>query len=196
MDSKKLTLLCALVLIPFQVLDASSPKGPIAAATISHRVSKPGQSLELLITVRKAESPVSALPDCPTGLEMRRLRNPQHLVTEGEDVWLLRFRVIPKAVGNYEIPPIHVSDRTASVFTKPLIFHVSSDPKPPLPDPKELALTTDIPLSLAQEAIKNCPAPAPKPTPSPAPRDQRPLPARVISSIGHGLTWIWNYPGK
>jgi len=175
---------------------ASNLKEPNVAATISHRVSKPGQRLELLITVRNAQPPLSALPECPAGLELKRFWKPQHLIEGGEDVWLLRFRLIANAEGDYEIPPICVSFGTGSVFTKPVILHVSNDTKTPFPDARELALTTDIPLGLAQEVVKTYPTPAPKPTPSSTPRDGRPLPTKLLSSIGHGFSWFWNYPGK
>lgn len=196
MDFKKLLLLCAVIGCLSGTLDASPARGSEAAATISHRVSKPGQRLELLITVRNARPPVSALPECPVGLELKRFWKPQHLTVAGEDVWLLRFRLITTAVGDYEIPPIRVSTGAGDLFTKPVILHVSHDAKPPLPDARELALTTDIPFGLAQEAVKICPTPAPKPSPSPTPKDERPLPSRLISSIGHGFSWFWNYPGK
>jgi hypothetical protein len=196
MDFKKLLLLCAVIGSLSGTLNASPGRGPVAASTISHRVSKPGQRLELLITVRNAQPPVSALPECPVGLELKRFWKPQHLTVVGEDVWLLRFRLITTAVGDYEIPPIRISTGTGDLFTKPVILHVSNDAKPPLPDAKELALTTDIPFGLAQEAVKTCPTPAPKPSPSPTPKDGRPLPSRLVSSIGHGFSWFWNYPGK
>jgi hypothetical protein len=193
---KKLLLLCALIGSLSGTLAASQGRGAVATATISHRVSKPGQQLELLITVRNAQSPVYALPECPVGLEIKRFWKPQHLTESGKDVWLLRFRLIAKALGDYEIPPIRVSVAAETIFTKPIILHVSNDAKPPFPDARELALTTDIPLGLAQEAVKTCPTPAPKPSPSPSPKNGRPLPSRLISSIGHGLSWFWNYPGK
>jgi len=193
---KKLLLLCALIGSLSGTLAASAGKGPVAAATVSHRVSKPGQILELMITVRNAQPPVSALPECPVGLELKRFWKPQYLSEGGEGVWLLRFRLIAKALGDYEIPPIRVSVGTRTIFTRPVILHVSNDAKPSFPDARELALTTDIPLGLAQEAVKTCPPPAPKPSPSPSTKDGRPLPSRLISSIGHGLSWFWNYPGK
>jgi hypothetical protein len=193
---KKLLLLCALIGSLSGTLAASAGKGPVAAATVSHRVSKPGQILELVITIRNAQPPVSALPEFPVGLELKRFWKLQHLTVVGEDVWLLRFRLITTAVGDYEIPPIRVSVGTETIFTKPIILHVSNNAKPPFPDARELALTTDIPLALAQEAVKTCLTPAPKPSPSPSPKDGRSLPLRLISSIGHGLSWFWNYPGK
>ena len=193
---KKLLLLCALIGSLSGTLAASAGKGAVAAATVSHRVSKPGQILELMITVRNAQPPVSALPECPVGLELKRFWKPQYLTEGGEGVWLLRFRLIAKALGDYEIPPIRVSVGTRTIFTRPVILHVSNDAKPPFSDARELALTTDIPLGLAQEAVKTCPNPAPRPSPSPSSKDGRPLPSRLISSIGHGLSWFWNYPGK
>lgn len=195
MVNKKL-LLAAVIGSFSGSLGASPVKGAVATATISHRVSKPGQRLELLVTVRNAQPPVSTLPECPAGLELKRFWKPQHLTEGGKDVWLLRFGLITAAVGNYEIPPIRVSTGTGAIFTKPVILHVSNDAKPSLPDARELALTTDIPLALAQEAVKTLPVSAPKPSPSPSPNDGRPLSSRLISSIGHGLTWFWNFPGK
>jgi hypothetical protein len=197
-------LICAAFLISLKRTEASSPnssvvKGPKVAATLSHRFVKPCQPVELLITVRNAVMPIFAQPEYPEGLEMRAFRRPyQHLITGDEELWLIKYRIIPKALGDYEIPAIRVSDGSGSSLTKPLILHVSEDAKPLPPDARELSLTTDIPLSLAQEAVKTCPTPAPTPTPKPMPTsvDARPLPARVITSIGHGLTWFWNYPGK
>lgn len=170
--------------------------GPSAKATISHRVSKPGQRLEILITVRNAAPPLSAQPLCPPGIEIRRFRKPQQLVVGGEPVWLLRFGVIAQHVGSYEIPPIPVTTGSGTAVTKPIILHVSDDSKPPLPDARELALTTDIPLGLAQEAVKTCPSPAPRPTPAFVPKDNRPYSARLLSSIANGFRWFWGYPGK
>jgi len=196
MDFRTFLLLCAVIGSMLGTSGASPAKGVVAAATVSHRVSKPGQPIELMITVRNAQTPVSALVECPPGLELKRSWKLQHLTGGVGDVWLLRFRLIANAVGDYEIPPIRVSAGTGYVFTKPVILHVSKDAKPPLPDARELALTTDIPLGLAQEAVKTCPSPAPKPLPSPTPCDCRPFSSKVISSIGHGLLWFWNYPGK
>jgi len=82
MDFRKFLPLCAAVGSLIGTLGASSGNGPVAAATISHRVSKPGQVLELLITVRKAVAPFSAMPEYPEGLKLRGFRKPQHL-TEG-----------------------------------------------------------------------------------------------------------------
>jgi hypothetical protein len=196
MDFKKIFHLCFVALFSIQAASAFSDKDPVGIATISHRVSKPGQRLELLITVRNAQPPVSALPQSPVGLELRRLRKPQRLNEGGEVVWLLRFRIIPKAVGDYEIPPIRVSDRKGSALTKSVILHVSNDQRPPLPDARELALTTDIPLGLAQEAVNSCPSPSSTPVPTPTPRNLRPFPSSLISSVVHGVIWFWNYPGK
>jgi hypothetical protein len=177
--------------------NSSKVKGPKVAATLSHRAVKTGQSVELLITVRKAVLPVYAQPEYPEGLEMRAIhRSYQHLISGDEELWLIKYRIIPKAIGDYEIPPIRVSDASGSSFTKPLILHVSDDGKPLPPDARELSLTTDIPLSLAQEAVKTCPAPASKPKPNPTPVDARPLSAKALSSLGHGFVWFWNYPGK
>jgi hypothetical protein len=170
--------------------------GPMAIATVSHRVSRPGQHLELLITVRNAEPPVSALPQSSAGLRITSFRKPQHLTAGDGDVWLLRFGMIAQTVGSYEIPPIRVTTGSGFAMTKPIILHVTCDSKPPMPDARELALTTDIPLELAQEAVKTCPTPAPKPKPNDPPKDGRPYPARLLSSIGNGFRWFWNYPGK
>lgn len=198
-------LVCVTCLIFLQGAGASTSKsakvpvvkGPKVAATLSHRYVKPGQSVELLVTVRNAVMPISTQPEYPEGLEMRAFRRPyQHLITGDEELWLIKYRIIPKVLGDYEIPAIRVTDASGSSLTKPLILHVSEDGKPLPPDARELSLTTDIPLSLAQEAVKTCPTPAPKPTPSPTPVDGRPLTAKVISSLGHGLTWFWNYPGN
>ena len=193
---KKCLLPCLVIgLLPL-TLTASPSTVPVAVATISHRVSKPGQRLDLLVTVRNAHPPVSALVECPQGLAIKRSWKLQHLTGGFGDVWLLRFSLISNAAGDYEIPPIRVIAGQASVFTKPVILHVSNEAKPPLPDARELALSTDIPLSLAEEAVKNFPAPVPKSSPSPTPRDVRPIASRMISSIGHGFSWFWNYPGK
>jgi hypothetical protein len=202
MNGHLFVVVCVAFLIFLPRADASNSKsainkGPLVAATLSHRFVKPGQPVELLITVRKADLPVSAQPEYPEGLEMRAFRRPyQHLITGDEELWLIKYRIIPKALGDYEIPPIRVSDGSGSALTKPLILHVSEDAKPLPPDARELSLTTDIPLSLAEEAVKTCPTPAPKPKASPTPVDGRPLPSRILSSLGHGLNWFWNYPGK
>jgi hypothetical protein len=194
--SRKLLLVCAMVGLFCGAANASSGDHAVAAATISHRVSKPGQSIELLITVRNAQPPVSALPECPRGLELKRFWRPQYLTDGGHVISLLRFKLMASAVGDYEIPPIRVMTGAGSVFTKPVILHVSNDTRPPFPDARELSLTTDIPLTLAQEAVKTCPTPASKPSPSPTPKDGRAFAARMFSTIGHGFSRFWNYPGK
>jgi hypothetical protein len=195
MVSKKLLLFCALIGSLSGTLAASPVRGPVAAATVSHRVLKPGQHLELLVAVRNAQPPVSAVIECPAGLGLRRNWKLQHLYG-AQDIYLLSFQLNAKAIGDYEIPSIRVTTGMGAVYTKPVFLHVSNDVKPPLPDARELALATDIPMSLAQEVVKTCPTPAPKPSPSPSPKDGRPLHSRLISSIGHGLSWFWNYPGK
>jgi len=178
------------------VTSQASFHAPIAKATISQRVSKPGQRLELLITVRSAEKPALPHPECPSGLLLIKYWKPQHLRDQDGDLWLMKYRLLAKSVGDYEISPVQISLGNSTVFTKPVILHVTNDAKPPLPDARELALTTDIPIGLAQEAVKNCPLPPSKPVPTPVPGDFRPLPSRVFSSIRHGLIWFWNYPGK
>ncbi len=180
-----------------KVSKVSKIKGLGLTATLSHRVVKPGQSVELLITVRGAVSPVSAQLECPQCLESRAgRRSPQHLITGGEELWILKYMIIPKTIGDYEIPPIRVSDGSCSALSKPLILHVSDDGRPLPPDARELSLTTDIPMVLAQEAVKTFPTPAPKAKATPVPVDARPFPSKMLSSLGRGITWFWNYSGK
>ena len=165
-------------------------------ATLSHRSAKPREHLEIVVTVRSATHPIVSMPADMSGLRFRVLRKPRLLQVEGTGVWLFRYRVIPVLVGDYEIPPMRISDGMSSIETKPLYLHVtSSGERPPL-SAKELSTGVNIPESLSEEVLKAAPQPTPKPTPSPSPQDTRTLGSRVGSTCWKGLKAFWNYPGK
>ena len=63
-------------------------------ATLSRRGVRPGESAELVITVRTCSHPVIRSIDRPTGIRIRALRSPQRLRIGSEEVWLFRYRVI------------------------------------------------------------------------------------------------------
>ena len=165
-------------------------------ATLSRRSAKPGDHLELIVTVRGVTHPAIHLPSNLAGLQFKLRHKPQHLTEENERVWLFRYRVIAKQNGDYEIPPILILDGATTVQTKPLLLHVSPNGELPPLSARELALGVNIPDSLSQEVIKAAPQPTPKSSPSPTPRDSRNLGARAVSSFWHGLQAFWNYPGK
>lgn len=165
-------------------------------ATLSRRSAKPGDHLEMVVTVREATHPRVLPPANLPGLRVQVLHKPQSLSVDDEHVWLFRYRVTPRQTGDYEIPPFHVLDAGYSVETKPLFLHVSQNGELPLLTAKELALGVNISDSLSEEVIKAVPQPPPRPTPSPTPRDTRNLEVRAASSCWHALQAFWNYPGK
>lgn len=165
-------------------------------ATLPSRSAKPGVPVELVVTVREATRPTVLLPSELSGLNFRVLSKPRFLSVGDDKVWLFRYRIIPKAIGDYEIPPLRVLEGTTSVETKPLFLHVSKTGVCPPLSAKELATGVDIPDSLSEEVLKAAPQPTPRPTPSPTPRDTRNFGERAGSSLLKGLNAIWNYPGK
>ena len=169
---------------------------PSAMATLSHRSAKPGEHLEIVVTVRSANHPIVSMPADMPGLRFKVLRKPRLLQVEGMGVWLFRYRVTPVLVGDYEIPPMRIWDESSSIETTPLYLHVTlSGERPPL-SAKELSAGVNIPESLSEEVLKAAPQPTPKPTPSPSPKDNRDLGSRVGSTCWKGLRAFWNYQGK
>jgi hypothetical protein len=168
---------------------------PSAMATLSRRGAKPRQKLELVVTIRNAKEPAILSIDNPPQILVRPLRRMRLQNTPEGDVWLARYWITAMKSGDYEIPPIRLIDAGRVVSTKPLLLHVSKNGDPPVLTPRELSLAIDIPPSLSEEVLKVAPQPTPKPEPTPAPRDPRLLPARVGSSILHGLKAFWNYGG-
>jgi hypothetical protein len=152
--------------------------------------------VELVVTVRSATHPSVLLPPTISGLRIQVLRKPRQLHVDGEGVWLFRFRVTPTRIGEYEIPPLQVTDGLKSVETGPLFLHVSREGELPPLSSQELAFGVNIPASLSQEVLKNVPQPAPKPEPSPTPRDARPWSEKAAAACWNGLREFWNYPGK
>jgi hypothetical protein len=167
-----------------------------AMATLSRRSAKPGDHLELVVTVRGATHPLIQLPSNLTGLQFKLRHKPQYLTVENEGVWLFRYRVTPKKIGDDEIPPIQIVDGATTLQTKPILLHVSPNGELPPLSARELALGVNIPDSLSQEVMKAVQQPTPKPTPAATPRDSRNFGARAASSCWHGLQKFWNYPGK
>ncbi len=169
---------------------------PAAMATLSRRSAKPGEHLEIVLTVRSAKHPLVSMPSDLSGLRFKVLRKPRLLQVDGESVWLFRYQVTPVLNGDYEIPSLRVLDSNTLMETKPLFLHVTaSGERPPL-SAKELSVGVNIPESLGEEVLKAAPQPTPKPTPSPTPRDTRDIGSRVGSSCWKGLKAFWNYSGK
>lgn len=181
---------------PWGILFASDLAKPAAMATLSRRSAKPGDHVELVVTVRSATHPTLIIPTDLADLRFHVLRKPRLLQVDDESVWLFRYRVIPTQIGEYEIPPLEVIDGNESAVTKPLFLHVSKNGELPPLSAEELALGVNIPESLSQEVLKAAPHSTPKPEPSPAPPDLRPLSEKAGSAIWKGLKAIWNYPGK
>ena len=165
-------------------------------ATLSSRSAKPGDHVELIVTVRNASHPLVLIPETLTGLRIKVLRKPRLFSIDDEEVWLFRYRVTPLQIGEYQLAPFQVVDGNQSTATKPLFLHVSRKGDAPPLSPEELAIGVNIPESLSQEVIKAVPQPPPKPEPTPSPVDRRSLAGRVSSSIAKALQAFWNYPGK
>jgi len=126
---------------------------------------------------------------------MRTLSKPMLLNTGEGDVWLFRYQIIPTETGDFEIPPITVTDASAQARTSSLILRVSFKGEAPVLSSGELARSVNLPPSLSEEVIKNTPQKAPKPDRTPAPPDTRPLPTRIISTCWKELQALWSYPG-
>ena len=189
-----LSLALILTLLGQAVYAAKSPLSVMA--TLSCRGAKPGDRLELLVTVRAASHPQVELLSNQPGLHFRMLRKPQHLIVDQESVWLFRYRVMPRQIGTYEISPIQVIDAPDTIKTKPLFLTVSKTGEAPALSARELALGVDIPDSLSEEALKAAPQPTPHPTPSPTPPDTRGFAQKSATSLGHFFQTWWNFPGK
>ena len=172
------------------------PLRPSAMATLSHRGVKPGERVELLISVRGVTRPVLGTLEASPQLRIRLLRKPQFLPTSAGGVWLFRYVVTPLNVGDFELPPVRVTDGAFSTETKPVSLHVSENGDMPQLSPKELSVAVDIPESLSAEVINAVPRPATKPSPAPTPRNQRSLSVRFASTCWKELKAFWNYPGK
>ncbi|MEI6321486.1 MAG: hypothetical protein WCP60_00095 [bacterium] len=198
--TKKILFSWLLILILFATHGASAtgvPVGtPTAIATLSRRSAKPGERVEMVVTVRSAAHPIVCIPSDLSGLHFQILGKPRLLQVDGESVWLFRYRVTPVRNGDYEIPPLRVSEGNALMETKPLFLHVTaSGERPPL-SAKELSAGVNIPESLGEEVLKAAPQPTPKPTPSPTPHDTRDIGSKIGSSCWKGLKAFWNYSGK
>ena len=167
-----------------------------AMATLSRRSAKPGDHLELVVTVRAATHPKVILPPALPELQIHLRRKPQHLMVDDESVWLFRYRVTPKQIGDYQISPIQIIDGNSWLEAKPVLLHVSRMGELPPLSAKELALGVNISDALSQEVLKSAPQPTPRPAPSPTPRDTRAFGVRALSSCWHALEAFWNYPGK
>jgi hypothetical protein len=192
-----LLLVAVLLSVPRYLKASSHPltTGLSAVATLSCRGVKPSARVELVVTVRNALHPVIASVERPASFRMQTLRKPRLLKTEDGDVWLFRYLIIPTETGDFEIPPITVTDASANTRTAPLILRVSLKGEPPVLTSGELARAINLTSSLSDEVIKNAPQKAPKPDPAPQATDLRPLPKRIISTCWKELQDLWNYPG-
>ena len=194
-------LLTAFVLfVPLQVIamNVAVTRGEkhSAMATLSRRAAKPGDPVELLLTIRSNDHPHVSIPTNLAGLRCQILRNGQRLTVDGENIWLFRYRVTAMQIGDYEIPPLRVITGNDSLETKPLLLHISKKGEALPLSSRELALGVNIPDALSDEILKAVPRPTPIPEPSPSPRDVRPLTAKVSSSAWNAVKSFWNYPGK
>jgi hypothetical protein len=151
--------------------------------------------VELLVTVRHALHPEITSVERPPSFKMHALRKPQLLSTEEGDIWIFRYRMIPGEIGDFEIPPIIVTDGVSSVNTVPLTLRVSLKGEPPVLTAGELSRGVNLPPALGEEVLKNAPQPPPKLDPSPTPLDTRPFGNRAASTCWKVLNDFWNYPG-
>ena len=165
-------------------------------ATLSSRSAKPGDHVELIVTVRNASHPLVLIPETLPGLRIKVLRKPRLFSIDDEEVWLFRYRVTPLQIGEYQLAPFQVVDGNQSLITKPLFLHVTIKGEPPPLSPEELALGVNIPESLSQEVIKALPPSPSKPEATPTPVDTRPFTVKLSSSMANALQSFWNYPGK
>ena len=192
-------LLLSALLLPTDLEASSHRVVPqlSARATLSCRGAKPGQHVELIVTVRNAIHPAITSVERPASFRMKTLRQPRLLRTDEGDIWLFRYKIIPMKTGDFEIPPIIVTDASlrTQAQTMPLTLRVSLKGAPPVLTAGELARAVQLPPSLSEEVMKNAPQTAPKPDPSAAPVDSRPLPARIASTCCKELKAFWNYPG-
>lgn len=193
-----LLFLSACLGIPVSLYGAKHHEQPSlwARATLSSRGAKPGSSVELVVTVRHAHHPMISSVDRPASFKMHALRKPQLLHTEEGDVWLFRYQVIPTQTGDFEIPPIVVTDDAIRVQTDPLSLRVSRRGEPPILTAAELSRAVGLPMSLGEEVLKSAPQIPPKPDPSPTPCDTRPFGNRVASTCWKALKDFWNVSGE
>ena len=167
-----------------------------AMATLSRRAARPGEPVELVVTIHSADHPKVLLPSTNAGLRFQTLRKGRVLSIDGEKIWLFRYRVTSDQTGNYEIPPLRIIDRVGSYETNPMLLHVSKKGESPPLSFGELAVGVGIPNSLSEEILKFAPQPPPAPLPTPTTRDRRSITARASSSAWCALKSFWNYPGK
>lgn len=163
--------------------------GMEATATLSRRWAKPGQPVELLVTIRNASNDVTVQLACPAGVVVKPFRSNQRIPLPDGERRLYRYRLLIKNPGDYEFPPLRVSDGRGSVQTQPLSLRVGEMDKPHPLSVRELSSGTAIPESLAREVVTSLPFPPPKSTPTPAPKDSTPV-------LVKALKWFWSYPGK
>ena len=196
-------VLSALVLFLFAPLRVATIHASVthegrhsAMATLSSRAARPGDHVELIVTIRSDDHPSVHLSSNLAGLRFQILRKAQRLTVDGENVWLFRYRVTPMQIGDYEIPPLQVIVGNESLDTKSLLLHVSKKGETPPLSSRELAFGVDIPDALSEEVLKSAPQPTPIPDPVPNLPDARPLSSRVTSSALNALKSFWNYPGK
>lgn len=166
-----------------------------AMATLSRRAAKPGERVELVLTVHNARHPVIESIERPSSFRLHALRKPQLLHAGDGDVWLFRYKIVPKETGDFEIPPIRLRDGSLTMMTKPMHLHVSKRGELPALTPSELEIGVNIPTALSEEVIRSAPQPPPKPEPIPTPRDTRMLPARATTTLLKEMKAFWNYPG-
>ena len=172
----------------------ASPARLTAQATLSSRWIKPHQSVELLVSVRNAAGRPIVSPAFPPGIKYRLLKPCQLIASPDGGTYVFRYRMISGVDGDFEIPPLRISDGVSTTLTGPLFLKVSNDGKPHPMTARELGMAASIPEPLAAEAVKLLPAPAASPSPSPRGPYKRLGVYGVLSSVLHGFKWFWDYP--
>ena len=173
--------LLALYCLLSSSLQAAESVSPSALATITRHGFKPGERVELMVTVHNAVHPYIEFIERPAEVTIHSIRRPQSLHLGGEDLWLFRYSIIASRVGDYELSPIKVRDGSFLIQTNPIPLHVSIRGEAPPLTAIELSRGVNIPLSLGTEILKAFPQPTPKLEPSPTPVDERPWSTKVIS---------------
>jgi hypothetical protein len=189
-------LILILVFSTMAVALPASTNSLTAEASLSSRWARPRQVVELLISIRNAKGLPVVSPLMPRGMVCSPLKTCQRVKMTSGEVFLFRYRIDSAECGNYEIPPIMVSDTVSTVRTRPLFIRVSNDGKPHSLSGKELGLAASIPVTLAEEAAKLQPVATSTPVPSPPPVHSGNFATTMVSILGEGLRKFWDYPGK
>jgi BatD DUF11 like domain len=187
-------LLTVLLLLSVSSPSASAATAAVADASLTKRTARPGENVELIVTVRGLSRPVIKEIGRSPELRVTPLRRGRQISDQEGTYWLFRYRVRPKAAGDFTIEPIRVFGDGREVLTRALRLRSSTvEGKTPY-GAAEFSHAVSIPRALAEEVLKA----VPQPTPSPEPvkqNDSRPLPERCLAWMGKHLRDFWSYPG-